>query len=887
MRPLLIRPSLAHRGQVLLLVVLCACLVTGAAAASTWLRTTADDLASQVFGSDFARAQVKVDYLDVPASTVPAGGTARMQAALPPAIADVVTPPRHSVSSPEMVPKPLPQKTGLPGFATVAALPNLADLVEIRAGRLPRPGHPVVSLPGDIAAGYRANNLPTGMYPRGKAEVVEVILEVSGAEALDVGVDSYVALGATSYNYQGVEPAVLHVVGLYRPAAPYPTPLDDLDTGRKALIDPTPNAASVRFTALAADEATVLGGTWEREPILRWTFDPNGTPSAGDAGALVEQARQLELQTWPPMARSTDYRAQTGLGDLAQKVVDQRSTSDGMAFLALTSLAAGGFAVLLAAALLLAGRRSEQTEVVRARGASHRWLTAQRGAEAVLIVLPGLALAAAVVLLWGDDGLLSVDFAVAVVTAVVCAALVTGAQAVPRATGETVLQVVLRDASQLVLVVLAIAVGLVVWRRGEVDSGDPLTLLAAPLVGSAAAVVVMRVLQLLLSGLRAAVQQARRLTPVVGLSEAVAISRRITVAAGAVVLALACVVLALATTDSLRSGAERTGWEQVGADLVVQSPGFQDDAVEEIASLPGTEAVAPVFAGDSVSLETAEGVEGIRLIAFDPTAMREVGAESPIPVDLPAGSGKELVALASPDLQLDGEHTELRYGSSVTPVRVVDRLAEIPGVTSGESFLAVDAAALTRVADRNLTDYAAVLVKGDPNLAAVERIVHGRNPLGVVEARSAVTEGQLESPVVTRSTALLTAAAVAGGVVAVFAVVFIVTLGAPVRRRTTALLAALGADDKEARRVAGLGIAPLVAGTCLAAIGCGTALVLLADHGLALGPLIGAESPLPVRPSPWSALGVVVGCLLLVVASVVAAGRRTRHQEPDDRTERR
>ena len=445
------------------------------------------------------------------------------------------------------------------------------------------------------------------------------------------------------------------------------------------------------------------------------------------------------------------------------------------------------------------------------------------------------------------------------------------------------MQLVLRDSVQLVLVLLATAVTWVVVRRGSVDSGDPVTLLVAPLLGCAAAVVVLRLLRLLLRGLRQAAAGTRRLTPVVSLSQAVAISQQVVVASAAVVMAVSSALIAVALTDTLRHGSEQTGWEQVGSDFAVQAAGLEDDTAADLARLPGVETTAPVFTSPSVSLDTEQGVEGVRLVAFDPAAMRETTGESPLPVDLPEGSGDELAVLVSPDLELAGDVTQLRYAQSTLPVRVVGRMDRIPGVTAGEPFVAVDIAALTEAADRNLTSYDVILIRGTPEVAEVERVVRERAPLGVVQSRADLTEEQLASPVVTRTTALLLAVAAGAVAVAAFAVVLLVGLGGPVRRRTSSLLVTIGANPRQARQVSALGVVPLVAGACVAALGCGALLVAVADQGLDLAGLTGTVSPLTVRPSGWTALLAGLACAGLVLLAGLAASRRTHDHDHTER----
>ena len=882
--PTLTRPSLADRGLVLLLVLLCASLVVGATGASLWLRTTADDLADRTFrDATYAATQVKVTYTQVSSRTLPADGAEVVTEALPPAVRDAVQPdPRASATGPEMLPNVLPSRPSVPSFLSVVGLTDLGSLVDVVDGRLPEPGVEQVSV-ADLPARAREGYLAKIGFTPGQgmvvpdAGVVEVVLEQSAASEMNMRIDDLVALSARSF---GAAPAsLLRIVGTYEAAAPYPTPLDDTDTARLPAIDPTPDAKTVRASALAADPATVLRGTWAGPPDLHYTFDPVTSRTTADTEPLVAQAREVELQSWPPLADAVDVSAVTGLGDLAAEVVTQRETSDGLSLLGLASLAAGGFAVLLAAAVVLTGRRRTTTRVIRARGAGVRWLLGQRAGEALLLTLPGIALGVGLVALAGGD---LGDLVVGLVTAALCVALVSLAQLGRTDREQTVIQLVARDAAQLVLVVLAVASAWLVWRRGDLDVSDPVTVVTAPLVGAAASVVALRVLQVVLHVLRRAATRSRGMTSVVGLSQGLAISQQVVVATSAVVLALSAAAVSVALGDSLRGAAERTGWEQVGADVVVQAPGLEDETAAALAALPGVEATAPVFTAPSVSLDTDLGVEGVRLVAFDPDAMREVGADSPFRVDLPSAAGDALPILVSSDLEIADPETELRYATSLLPVEVVGRLNRIPGVTTGESFVAVDAAALSEAAGRNLTSYDDILIKGSPDVAEVERIARDRSALAQVQARSAVADEQLSSPVVTRTTAVLLAVAIGAALVAAFAVVLLVTLGGPVRRRTGTLLVTLGGDVGRARRVSVLGVAPLVAVACLTALACGGLMILVADRGLDLAGLTATEDAVRVLPSGPSVVLAAALCVGLVVLAGLVASRRPH--EPTERT---
>lgn len=880
MRWTLTRPSVADRGLVGLVALLCAFLTVGATGASLWLRTTADDLATQTFAeATYAATQVRVTYDEVRLGDVPGDAGAEVAAALPPAVRAAVEAPRPVVTSPEMVPNALPDRPGVPSFLTVVGLSGLDSLVRVEGGRLPDPGVSLVDLadlPTRASEPYLRSigfSLTDRFAPK-TVEVIEVTLETTAAAEMNIPVGSLVAL--TGRSYGAIRTSLLRVVGTYVAADPTPSALDDADTARLPAIDPTPDAKTVRASALAADPNTVLRGTWQRPPDLRYTFDPATSSRAANVQELVAQGREVELQSWPPIGRALDATAETGLGDLAAEVTAQRETSDAMALLGLTALAAGGFAVLLAAAVVLTGRRRAPTTVVRARGATLPWLLRQRGGEALLLAGPGLAVACGVVAAAGGAW---PDLLVALGTTLLCIGLVAGAQLAGTGRESTVLQLVVRDAVQLALVVLAVAATWLVLRRGGLIASDPITLLIAPLLGAAAAVVVLRLLQLLLRALRLLGAGTSRLTPVVSVSQALAISRQVVVATAAVVLALSAAGVAVTLNDSLRHGAEQGGWERVGSDLVVQAVGLEDDTAAAVAALPGVESTSPVFTSPSVSINTALGVEGVRLVAFDAADMRAVGAGSPLQVDLPQGSGDALSILVSPDLEFDEALTDLRYATTTVPVQVRGTLERIPGVTTGESFVAVDAAALAAVSERNLTAYDVILISGTPDPAEVERVVRERSPQATTLVRSAVVEEQLSSPVVTRTTALLLAVLVGAVAVAAFAVVLLVSLGGPVRRRTSELLLALGADDRQARRVSALGVVPLVAAACLAALGCGALLVIVADSGLDVASLTDTLAPVPILPSTGSVAFAPAVCAALVLLAGVAAARPSR--QPD------
>ena len=462
-------------------------IIVGTAGSTLWLRETSDELTRRVFAqAPYSATQLQVYYSAVDNGEVPPTASDEVAAAVSPALDALYAEPRHAVVAPDFAPVVLPRRPGVPAFVAVASMPDLDTLVELVEGRLPRTGDSERRLPPEVAAEYQGP---------ATAAVVEVIVHVDAAIEAELPVGSWIEQSSLRYNPDPSLPALVRVVGTYRAADPHPSPLDDVANARRPAISVEPEGNLVRTTALAADEETVLRAGWTGQPDVLFTFDPLGTPSSAQSDLLVAETRQLRLQAWPPVLAADDVGAQTGVGEIASAVATSRDTSNATAMLTLTSVAAAALVVLLAAAVVLAARRESMTGVMRARGASYRWLVAQRGAEALLIVLPGAAIALAMSAVISGGTPQRDDLLAAGAAALLCAVLITSAQTVPRGIGGERFQGVIRDALQLVLVTLAGTVTAVVLRRESLGSLDPLTLVMAPLVGAAGGVLVMRVLQ--------------------------------------------------------------------------------------------------------------------------------------------------------------------------------------------------------------------------------------------------------------------------------------------------------------------------------------------------------------------------------------------------------
>jgi hypothetical protein len=362
--PRLPRPTVADRGAVALVAVLSTFIVLGAAGSATWLRHTADDMAAEVFeGAAHPARQVQVFYNEVGDEQVPADAGVTLEQSLAPSLRAVLGPPRHAVTTTEAILEALPKQPRYsPSYLSVVGIPDARSMVEMVQGSFPRPGFSTEVLPAELASTYDG--------PR-EVAVVEVALQRRAAEALQTPVGTYLDLVPLRYRGGRTdERTLLRVSGVYEAAVPYPSPLDDVDNVRRPAISTLPEFTLVRAAGLAADDETVLQAAWMTEPEIRWTFDPDRTPTAEQAEAVVTDARRLAVQAWPPVVTSVASTASTGLGELGSSYVAERDASNTSAALMLAALGAAALALLLAAAALLEARRREVNDVLGARGAS-------------------------------------------------------------------------------------------------------------------------------------------------------------------------------------------------------------------------------------------------------------------------------------------------------------------------------------------------------------------------------------------------------------------------------------------------------------------------------------------------------------------------------------
>jgi putative ABC transport system permease protein len=867
MRARLPHATAADRGVVALVALLSALIVLGAAASATWLRQTADDMAAEVFEeAPHPARQVQVLYNEVGDEQVPADAGATLEQTLAPSLRALLGPPRHAVTTTEAILEALPKQPRYsPSYLSVVAIPDARSMVDVVRGSFPRPGVSTEVLPAELARSYDG--------PR-EVAVVEVALERRAAEELQTPVGTYLDL--VPMRYRGVRPderTLLRVSGVYEAAVAYPSPLDDVDNVRRPAISTLPEFTLVRAAGLAADDETVLQAAWMTDPEIRWTFDPARTPTAEQAEAVVDDARRLAVQPWPPVVTSMASTASTGLGGLGSTYVAERDASDTSVALMLAALGAAALALLLAAASVLEARRREVTDVLRARGASTLRLFGMRASEAVLVVAPGLLVAG---ILSRTTPVSGRDLVPAAVAALACVVLLAAAQATPWRLLPERVRLPARDALQIVVVVLAVGLAVLMAGRDRIEASDPLLLLLPALVGVAGAVLAVRGVRLVATLLGPPAGRSSRLAPLVGAGQSGATAAHVLLPVVAMVLAGCSALLAVSVGDTVHRGADRAAWQVVGADALVVGGQFDQTATRAVGGLPGVSAVAGVHSFEAF-LRAKVGREKVTVLAVEPGALAAVTEAAPVRVPEPV-SGR-LDVLVSADLDLEGDETTLSYAQSDAVVGVAGRVEELPGLDPGGPFVLVDVKAFRAATDRRLPRSQSLLVAGSPDPAELRAVVRDAWPSARVRTRAQEAASVLEEPVASRALLVANVSTIVSVLVALSAAGLAVVLGRPLRRRTLSLLHALGAEARQARWVSAVELVPALAAAGIAALGAVLVLLSVAVRGVDLAAVTGASTALRLRLDAVSWLGATAVAAALVVVAAAAAGRRARRDD--------
>lgn len=858
-----------------LLVVLAVLVaVTGALAAGStaWLRVTADEMFSRLRADTPRAARMLTVRIsgswELPTYTDTELFGRKVAGWLDPPLPRAVGAPRVAVLSPQLSPQPVTPDPGIVRrHLTVASLPELPELVNWTAGRPPRPGARRQSVPAEIEDALRARSTPN---PR--ARVIEIGLTRQAAEALGMPPGTYAkirSIDGTSAGQKFTLYVMVKVTGIYEPAAPAPTRLDDVPLIREPRVTGG-GIPQIYATALAASTDTILGTHWIAGPLTtQWTFPPGAALSAANASELRKAVDRLDITadtrvdfSRPSFTGPVRVEVVTGLDELAQRFMRQRGSSDAVLLGPRVAVLACALLTLALGARVLSTRRQRATGLLRARGGSLAQLMARRGVEAALLAVLGFVagLGAAAGIAGGLPALQ--DVVAAAAAAAACAVVLTAVGATPAPAsgrGERVRRIA-GDACQVVVVALAAPAAWVLAGRDAVAADDPLVALTPVLVAAAAAVLGMRVVGFALAWLRRAVGAGRGLTGTLGLGRAVALTRAFALPAAGVVLAMAVGAVSVAVAGGLAADAERTARERVGADVAVRARALPGSAVDRIAQLAGVDTLAAVAKETDVSLARQSEVT---LLVTDLDSLSRLYDRGPGRNPLADLAEPDAAVLASPELTGSGT---LVYGGQRIEFQVSARVRALPGLTVDGQFLLVDRAVLRSAMDQP-PRADVVLVDGAVGRDAVATAL--RVPTATVVSTSAMAAELADQPAVLRTVSVLRGGLLAAAVFAALGVTFAVLLTATSRRRTSSLLRVLGASRRQsvAASAAELAVTSVVA----ALVGGATAwaLLRLLDFEYALRPLTA------LAPDLGTEQAVTVVTVAAVVLALAGSGLAT------------
>ncbi|MGC4896505.1 FtsX-like permease family protein [Micromonospora sp. DT31] len=699
------------------------------------------------------------------------------------------------------------------------------------------------------------------------------------------------------------------LIGVWRPIDPGAGVWDALPSMLR--LTPPENDAdpfvAVAYTAGGGvDAATAIG--WPA--IFDWRY--RIAPDRLDPSRLDEMIEGVDgLQRAIPAEVSVT---------LTQGVdIPLRSFADALAAARtlLAVIAAGLLATLgglsLLAALLAARRRRAELHLIRARGASTAHLL-RRGLAESLLVLP-----AAAAIGWLLGGLLP-GTGVSPAWVLIAALLATllpplAALAVGRRTGGRAdlggRSPAIRLTVEVLVLGLAVLGTFLLRRRGlTAGSVDPLLVSVPVLLGVAAALLALRAYPWPLRLLSRVAARARGSVAFLGTTRA---------GRAASTGPLVVVVLAVATTafcgvvaTGIESGRDTAAAQRVPGDLLVAGERFAPDTAENLAALPGVDAVAPVLTLAAVRPYADQAgrpapVVETRVVLVDVQRFADVARRAGVPVEVPdplRGDGRtSLPALVSPavgaDLAAAGladpqgrRPAWLDVRGNRLPVRTAATVDEFPLIDRNVSrFVVLPWPALSADAPRTLAPTGFVLAGTDADPAEVKRVaVDGQRRylrIGTVAAADMARSPEVISRATVRAelggsgvNGLLVfgfaLGAVGGAALGLLALALTVLAGARERGQVLSRLRTMGLSRRQWRGLLLVELSPLVLVSVLTGAVVGALLPLLLTPVLGLPTFTGGVEVRP-RFEPALVAGVsALAMLALVFAITVEAVNNRR-----------
>jgi putative ABC transport system permease protein len=650
--------------------------------------------------------------------------------------------------------------------------------------------------------------------------------------------------------------------------------------------------------------------------IASWFFplslnDING----GQAQPLYDTLNALSSRALPlsgdVASASTQLTASSGLPTKLAPFLSAAQSADVLLWLLYVSLTVAGLVVLLLAGRMVVLRRSVELAVIRARGASLRWLGGSIGGEAALACVPAAVIAVALGILAvpAAGGLQPVgatgawwSVVAVLVVAVGGPTLMVGWRYRPprRRAPERRQRARVRPVAEVTLILAAVA-GLLVFRQQGLQPGSGVNLYtsAAPvLIAVPAVIVVFRLYPVVLRWLLRAATRTSGAPAFLGLARAARTALTPALPAFALVLTLSIAAFGGMVRDAVANGEVAASWQTTGADATItplfSTYGFTIPAAtaDAIARVPGVTHAAQVWQA-TWSLSNNTEVIGL---AVDPAAYAALVAATQgypaMPVNslaTPAKPGAPQPVLASPSAaaELGTGTVTLTTGAAVHPisVRVAGTLSGTPALPStstqvaSPAFVIMPLSAVKSSATPPLPVLANEMLLSGSGIdrAKLAAVVQQGTSNDIITYRSDVLAGLSNAPLQHGAVTVITLSIIAAAALGLAVMLLELALGAAERDATLARLATMGLADGQRARVVALELLPAVIAAAVAAWACALVLPPVVRPVIDLSVFTGSSAAVPLAPDVATVALPLAGLLVLAAMSLgieIRAGRR-------------
>lgn len=643
-------------------------------------------------------------------------------------------------------------------------------------------------------------------------------------------------------------------------------------------------------TSVAWVHPETRAAIYDDDPEMTLWYPVDGSAALGEEPvALLAALRSATTSSVPvDAAGQLRVRFQSEIVDvLSTALARANSASAILAVAAVGPLAVSVALVVLAAALMIRRRRADLS-LMSARGAPLARLRRLLLGEGLILGLPAAIAAAAVAIAVtpNDAGAAPTIAAIAVgVVPGIALAFTLRPAVLERGRSDLDAPVRSRAVRILEAVVLLLAavavVQLFIRGIGPATAGiDPLVVAAPLLVTVAVALIVVRLHPLPIAAALRVSRRGRGVVGLVGAARNLRDSAAGTTAVLAMLVAVAIAVfssLVLATVDR---GAVVAAQRDVGADIRLAGPYFDDDLIERMRAVDGVVDAVGVLNGDYATASGPGGRESVQLLATD--AARLAAVQRGMVGALPQGlitPGADPVQIVESTVLAEalGESSATLADS---PVDVVGTLDRVLGMSGSEKFVLMDEAdytGLTRFGFYPRTVMVDIADGADAAtvVAALDTVVGTAHSVRILEESTAEIQA---SPAVSALRFVLFSALAVAVALSVVALLLVAGVSRDARSRVIALLRSMGLDRRRSRGVVAwefvpLGVTALVGGVVLGAL-----LPLLVVTSIDLRPFTGGGGQPAIAVNPvlsGTLIAIVVTALALAVVGGVVSARTT------------